>query len=242
MELKYHNLIGNIQEEINLQAALILISKAESAVIKPGLKSHLTDSECFAFYQALQRDSILNLQLLKQKYQQLELFLNLEPQQSHSKFTDFKTDGFTLLSAVDKTRGELYYQLAEQVFNKIQHPLILAAADYPFLDSEVLLETAAALKERDLVIGPTSCANCYLLALNKPEDFLLSLTARNSISFLKKVLQTAAEFNLKSHFLPEQPEINTFKEFLYLRGRLLKSAELAQKLPNTLKFMQNILC
>jgi hypothetical protein len=57
--------------------------------------------------------------------------------------------------------------------------------------------------------------------MKKPEKSLFNFEGWGNQSVLERTIKEASRHNLKSHFLPEASDVDTFKELLDLRSKLI---------------------
>lgn len=211
------------QEGITLKAALVLMSRAPiPGKTKTRLHSHLKPEECAELHRAFLKDISNKLENIKQQYQTLDLFLSYTPEGSEDLFTDLISDSFNLIIQDGKDLGERMYNSIIEAYNKTDEPVIITGSDLPSLPAEIITEAVAALKEKDIVIGPAVDGGYYLIGMQKPHPSLFTYNEWGSDSVLIKTLKSASEDNLKIHFLPEWYDVDTFNELLLFRDELLK--------------------
>lgn len=205
-----------------MQAAVVLMSRAPvPAKTKTRLESHLKTEECAELHQAFLKDINAKLLNLKQMYSRLDLYLSYTPADSSSLFAEIIDQQFTRIPQRGKNLGERMYNAAVDAYQKSKLPVIITGSDLPLLDIDIFKEALAGLKERDIVIGPSEDGGYYLIGMKKAEKFLFDFESWGSASVLEETIREASRHNLKSHFLPEVSDVDTFKELLELRAKLM---------------------
>jgi hypothetical protein len=189
---------------------------------KTRLQSHLKPDECAELHRAFLKDISNKLENIKKQYQTLDLFLSYIPEGSENLFDDLIGDNFNLILQKGKDLGARMYNSISEAYSETDEPVIVTGSDLPSLPAEIITEAVAALKEKDLVIGPAVDGGYYLIGMQTPHPFLFASNEWGSDLVLIKTLKLAAEHNLQIHFLPEWYDIDTFNELLLFRNELLK--------------------
>jgi hypothetical protein len=189
---------------------------------KTRLQSHLKPDECAELHRAFLKDISNKLENIKKQYQTLDLFLSYTPEGSENLFDDLIGDNFNLILQKGKDLGARMYNSISEAYSKTDEPVIVTGSDLPSLPAEIITEAVAALKEKDLVIGPAVDGGYYLIGMQTPHPFLFASNEWGSDLVLIKTLKLAAEHNLQIHFLPEWYDVDTFNELLLFRNELLK--------------------
>lgn len=206
-----------------MKAALVLMSRAPiPGKTKTRLQSHLKPDECAELHRAFLKDISNKLENIKKQYQTLDLFLSYTPEGSENLFDDLIGDNFNLILQKGKDLGARMYNSISEAYSKTDEPVIVTGSDLPSLPAEIITEAVAALKEKDLVIGPAVDGGYYLIGMQTPHPFLFASNEWGSDLVLIKTLKLAAEHNLQIHFLPEWYDVDTFNELLLFRNELLK--------------------
>lgn len=206
-----------------MQAAVVLMSRAPVAgKTKTRLESHLKAEECAELHQAFLKDINSKFLNLKKMYSRLDLYLSYTPSESSDLFAEIIDEQFTRIPQRGKDLGERMYNSAVDAYQKSKLPVIITGSDLPLLDIDIFKEALAGLKERDIVIGPSEDGGYYLIGMKKAEKFLFDFESWGNASVLEETIREASRHNLKSHFLPEVSDVDTFKELLELRARLTK--------------------
>ncbi|TDO95260.1 hypothetical protein DFR79_101261 [Halanaerobium saccharolyticum] len=223
-----------------MQAALVLMSRPPiPGKTKTGLESHLKKEECAELHQAFLKDINTNFLNLKKVYSRLDLYLSHTPAASF-QFTDVIGDQFVRIPQRGKNLGEKMYYAIFDAYQKSNLPVLITGYELPLLDIDIFTEALAGLKERDLVIGPSQAEGYYLIGMKKPQKFLFDFENRGNSSVLEKTIREASRHNLKSHFLPEASDVDTFKELLQLRSELIKREVDSNYPQNTQKIIRKI--
>jgi hypothetical protein len=205
-----------------VKAALVLMSRAPiPGKTKTRLHSHLKPEECAELHKAFLKDISNKLENIREQYQSLDLFLSYTPQGSENIFTDLISDKFSFMLQKGNDLGARMYNSISEAYNKSNEPVIITGSDLPSLPAEIITEAVAALKEKDIVIGPAADGGYYLIGMQTPYPFLFTYNEWGSDSVLVKTLKSASEHNLTIHFLPEWYDIDTFNELLIFRDELL---------------------
>lgn len=205
-----------------MQAAVVLMSRAPVAGrTKTRLESHLKAGECAELHQAFLKDINSKLLNLKKNYSRLDLYLSYTPADSSSLFAEIIAEEFIRIPQRGKNLGERMYHAAADAYQKSELPVIITGSDLPLLDIDIFTEALAGLKERDIVIGPSEDGGYYLIGMKKVEKFLFDFENWGGASVLEQTIREASKHNLKSHFLPEVSDVDTFKELLDLRAKLM---------------------
>lgn len=206
-----------------MRAALVLMSRAPiPGKTKTRLQSHLKPEECAELHRAFLKDISNKLVNIKKQYKKLHLFLSYTPEGSENLFADLIGDNFNFIMQTGKDLGARMYNSISEAYNKSSEPVIITGSDLPSLPAEIITEAVAALKEKDIVIGPAADGGYYLIGMQRPHSFLFACNEWGSDSVLVKTLKSASEHNLKTHFLPEWYDVDTFNELLLFRDELLK--------------------
>jgi len=205
-----------------LQAALVLMSRAPvPGKTKTRLESHLKAEECAELHQAFLKDINSKLLNLKKIYSRLDLYLSYTPAESSSLFAKIIDEEFTRIPQRGKNLGARMYNAVVDAYQKSKLPVIITGSDLPLLDIDIFKEALAGLKERDIVIGPSEDGGYYLIGMKKADKFLFDFEKWGNASVLEQTIREASKHNLKSHFLPEISDVDTFKELLELRSKLI---------------------
>lgn len=205
-----------------MQAAVVLMSRAPIAgETKTRLESHLTSKECAKLHKAFLKDINTKFLNLKNIYSRLDLYLSYTPEDSKNLFEEIIDEEFTRIPQRGKDLGQRMYNAVADAYQKSKLPVIITGSDLPLLDIDIFTEALAGLKERDIVIGPSQDGGYYLLGMKKPESCLFDFADWGNHSVLEKTIRAASRHNLKSHFLPEASDVDTFKELLELRAKLI---------------------
>lgn len=208
-----------------MQAAVVLMSRAPIlGGTKTSLESHLKTEECVDLHKAFLKDINFKLLNLKKIYSRLDLYLSYTPENSENSFAEIIDDEFIRISQRGKDLGERMYNAVSDAYQKSNLPVIITGSDLPLLDLDIFAEALAGLKERDIVIGPSKSGGYYLLGMKRPERSLFNFKESRNCSVLDKTIREASKHNLKSHFLPEDSDVNTFKELLELRAKLINKS------------------
>ena len=100
---------------------------------------------------------------------------------------------------------------------------ILIGSDCPLLESTLVTEAFAALKNNDLVLGPATDGGYYLIGLRRPVPELFQLRQWSHTGVLEATLNTASKLNLSSRILPPLSDVDRGED-LPLLGRELLTA------------------
>ncbi len=84
----------------------------------------------------------------------------------------------------------------------------IIGADCPSVTGDLLDETFAALRRRDLVLGPAADGGYYLIGLRRPEPLLFADMPWGSDQVLAVTLRRAEHRRLTMHLLPELPDVD----------------------------------
>jgi len=224
-----------------LQAALVLMSRAPiPGETKTRLGSHLKDKECADLHQAFLKDMNSKLLNLQKVNPGVDLYLSFTPADSSSLFAEIIDDKFNRIPQRGKGLGAKMYNAFFDAYQKSNLPVLITGSDLPLLNIEILTEALAGLKERDLVIGPSSDGGYYLIGMKKPEKFIFDFKKWGNNSVLERTVREARKYDLKCHFLPEVNDIDTFKELLQLRSEIIKAKKDFNYLKNTKIIIEEI--
>jgi len=224
-----------------LQASLVLMSRAPIAgKTKTRLESHLTAEECADLHRAFLKDINSKFLNLKGVYSRLDLYLSYTPEVNQNLFKDLIDTDFIRIPQRGKNLGERMYNAVADAYQKSRLPVIITGSDLPLLALDIFTEALAGLKERDIVIGPSDDGGYYLLGMKKPEKQLFDFEGWGNQSVLERTIKEASRHNLKSHFLPEASDVDTFKELLALRSKLININSDLNYLHNTKKIIDKI--
>lgn len=205
-----------------MQAAVVLMSRAPVAgKTKTRLESHLKSEECAELHQAFLKDINSKFLNLKKIYSRLDLYLSFTPADNIDLFSELIDQEFIRIPQRGSDLGERMYNAVADAYQKSNLPVIVTGSDLPLLDIDIFTEALAGLKERDIVIGPSEDGGYYLLGMQKPERSLFDFKNWGNDSVLEQTIREARKHNLKSHFLPEVSDVDTFKELLELRAKLI---------------------
>jgi rSAM/selenodomain-associated transferase 1 len=188
---------------------------------KTRLESHLKKDECAELHKAFLNDinsKLLNLQKINSR---IDLYLSFTPRESESLFSEIISNKFIRLPQRGENLGEKMFNALNDAYQKSNLPVIITGSDLPLLDIEIFTEALAGLKERDLVIGPSPDGGYYLIGMKEPKKVLFNFENWGNSSVLERTIKGANKHKLKSHFLPEESDIDTFKELLQLRSKLI---------------------
>lgn len=205
---------------------------------KTRLESHLKAGECAELHQAFLKDINSKLLNLKKYYSKVDLYLSYTPADSVSLFSGIIDEEFFKIPQRGKNLGEKMYNAAVEAYQKSKLPVIITGSDLPLLDIDIFKEALAGLKERDIVIGPSADGGYYLIGMKNVEKFLFDLESWGNASVLEKTIREASRHNLKTHFLPEVSDVDTFKELLDLRAKLMNK-NIVSNYPKYTKRMLN---
>ncbi len=206
-----------------MKAALVLMSRAPiPGKTKTRLESHLKPEECAELHKAFLKDISNKLENIKKQYKTFDLFLSYTPEGSENIFADLIGNNFNLIIQDGEDLGARMYHSISVAYDKTNKPVIITGSDLPSLPAEIITEAAAALKEKDIVIGPAADGGYYLIGMQIPQPFIFTCNEWGSDSVLIKTLNLASEHNLKTHFLPEWYDVDNFNELLMFRKELLK--------------------
>lgn len=210
-------------EAIILKAALVLMSRAPiPGKTKTRLQSHLKPEECAELHKAFLKDISNKLENIKEQYNSLDLFLSYTPEGSEKIFADSIGDKFSYILQQGEDLGARMCNSISYAYQQLNKSVIITGSDLPSLPADIITEAVAALKEKDIVIGPAADGGYYLIGMQKPYPFLFDYNDWGSDSVLVKTIQSASNNGLEIHFLPEWYDVDTFNELLLLRGELLK--------------------
>lgn len=204
-----------------MKAAFVIMSRAPIAgETKTRLQSHLSPVQCAELHKAFLKDIINKFSVIKKKYSNLDLYLSITPPGSENLFEELLNDDFKIIIQRGKDLGKKMYNSLFDAYNQSNAPVIITGSDLPSLPISIITESFAGLKERDLVIGPSLDGGYYLLGMKKPHLFLFDQEKWGNESVLEKTLKAASKHELKSHFLPEWYDVDTFNELLIFREYL----------------------
>lgn len=224
-----------------MQAAVVLMSRAQiPGKTKTRLESHLKKEECAELHQAFLKDINTKFLNLKKAYSRLDLYLSYPPTDNSFQFAEIIDNQFIRILQRGKNLGEKMYYALFDAYQRSNLPVLITGADLPLLDIDIFTEALAGLKERDLVIGPSQDGGYYLIGMKKPQKFLFNFENWGNSSVLEKTIREASRHNLKSHFLPEASDVDTFKELLQLRSELIKTKVDSNYPQNTNKIIRKI--
>lgn len=219
----------------------MLMSRAPIAgKTKTRLESHLKAEECADLHRAFLKDINSKFLNLKKVYTRLDLYLSYTPPKNEKLFNDLIDNEFIRIPQSGKNLGERMYNAVTDAYQNSKLPVIITGSDLPLLNLDIFTEALAGLKERDIVIGPSKDGGYYLLGMKKPEKSLFDFENWGNQSILDKTIKEASRHNLKSHFLPEASDVDTFKELLDLRAKLLKKNSVSNYPENTKKIIDKI--
>lgn len=117
--------------------------------------------------------------------------------------------------------------------------VIMIGADVPHVRDEWLDEAEAALREADLVLGPTDDGGYYLIAARAPHD-VFSGIPMGSDRVLAETLRKATAAALRVHLLPRSFDIDEAGDLARLRN-LLRSKDCRVHLPRTAALLAEVL-
>jgi hypothetical protein len=207
---------------------------------KTRLESHLKTEECAELHQAFLKDINSKFLNLKKMYSRLDLYLSYTPAESSDLFVEIIDEQFIRIPQRGKDLGERMFNAAADAYQKSKLPVIITGSDLPLLDIDIFKEALAGLKERDIVIGPSEDGGYYLIGMKKAEKFLFDFESWGNASVLEETIRQASRHNLKSHFLPEVSDVDTFKELLELRARLTNKNIISNYPQHTKKLLDQI--
>ncbi len=224
-----------------MQAAVILMSRAPIAgKTKTRLESHLKKDECAELHQAFLKDISFKLLKLKKINSQIDLYLSFTPKESELLFSEIIDYQFTRIPQRGQNLGEKMFNSLRDAYQLSNLPVIITGSDIPLLDTDILTEAIAGLKERDIVIGPAADEGYYLIGMKEPNKFLFDFENWENVPVLDRTIKEASKHNLKIHFLPELSDVDTFKELLQLRSKLKNMEIKLNYLKNTSSVIDNI--
>lgn len=99
-------------------------------------------------------------------------------------------------------------------------PVVLLGSDHPDLPEAVLTEARHALREHDLVLGPTPDGGYYLIGLRTPAPGLLRDIPWSTSAVYATTAAAAVARGLRLGALPEWPDVDTWSDVLSLGERL----------------------
>lgn len=224
-----------------MQAALILMSRAPVAgKTKTRLESHLKKEECAELHRAFLKDINYKFLNLKKVSSRIDLYLSFTPEENKSLFSNIIDADFIRIPQRGKDLGAKMYNALADAYQKSNLPVIITGSDLPLLSLEIFNEALVGLKDRDLVIGPSADGGYYLIGMKKPKKFLFDYDNWGDSSVLERTIQAANRHHLKVHFLPEVSDIDTFKELLQLRSKLMNCEINSNYLKNTKAVIEKI--
>jgi len=217
-----------------LQAAVVLMSRAPiPGKTKTRLESHLKKEECAELHKAFLKDINAKFLNLKNENTRIDLYLSFTPKKAESSFLGLISSDFTRIPQIGSNLGEKMYNALNDAYQLSNLSVIITGSDLPLLDIEIFTEAFAGLKERDLVIGPSADGGYYLIGMKKPQKFLFDSGNWGNSNVLQQTIKAVSSHNLKTHFLPEASDVDTFKELLQLRSELINRKVNLNFLKNT---------
>ena len=226
-----------------MKAAFVIMSRAPVAgETKTRLQSHLSPKECADLHKAFLKDITNKFSTIKKKYSKLDLYLSITPPGSENLFKELMNDDFNIIVQRGKDLGKKMYNSLLDAYQQSKSPVIITGSDLPSLPISIITESFAGLKARDLVIGPSLDGGYYLLGMKKPYSFLFDQQNWGNESVLEKTLKAASKHELKSHFLPEWYDVDTFNELLIFREYLMTADKANSDYPvESKKIIDNLL-
>jgi hypothetical protein len=225
-----------------LQAAVVLMSRAPvPGKTKTRLESHLKKEECAELHKAFLKDINAKFLNLKNKNARIDLYLSFTPKKEKDSFSGLISTDFIRIPQIGADLGEKMYNALNDAYQLSDLPVIITGSDLPLLDIEIFTEAFAGLKERDLVIGPSVDGGYYLIGMKKPQKFLFNSGNWGNRTVLQQTIKEASRHNLKIHFLPEASDVDTFKELLQLRSKLINQEVNLSYSKNTKAVIEKIL-
>jgi rSAM/selenodomain-associated transferase 1 len=225
-----------------LQAAVVLMSRAPvPGKTKTRLESHLKKEECAELHKAFLKDINAKFLNLKNKNARIDLYLSFTPKKEKDSFSGLISTDFIRIPQIGADLGEKMYNALNDAYQLSDLPVIITGSDLPLLDIEIFTEAFAGLKERDLVIGPSVDGGYYLIGMKKPQKFLFNSGTWGNRTVLQQTIKEASRHNLKIHFLPEASDVDTFKELLQLRSKLINQEVNLSYSKNTKAVIEKIL-
>ena len=118
-------------------------------------------------------------------------------------------------------------------------PVIMIGADVPHVCEEWLDETESALREADLVLGPTDDGGYYLIAMRAPHDVFSGIPMGTN-RVLAETLSKAAAASLRVHLLPCSFDVDEESDLRQL-WELVRRDRCGLQLPHTEAVLAEVL-
>lgn len=206
------------------------------------LESHLRVEEIKKLKNAFWEDIANGLLDFNQNHSKLDLYLSHDSdlEENGELPADIIFNDFKKIKERGENAEERLFNAAFDVFKKTDLPVLVLGMSFSLFNLDILFEALAGIKERDLVIGPAVGGEYYLLGMKQVEDYLFDFKSRRTASDLDKIIKAARRHNLKTHFLPEKFNINSFKKLLLLREKLIKQRQTLNFSVETQKIIADI--
>lgn len=133
------------------------------------------------------------------------LFPKVEPKLQSKLLPKLLLKVYTLHLQRGKTLAEKMQQAFSLLFQQGYKGVLLAGSDIPLLEQKLWKNAFLALKDKDMVLGPSMDGGYYLLGLKKNFPALFSKKAQKSSQSL---LEEGKKHHLSQELLPKLPDLD----------------------------------
>ncbi len=207
--------ISNVLKEKPAGRVIFFVKIPERGSVKTRLAASLGSNVAVTLYKAFVSD-ILDM-LKKGGY---PLSVAFCPGHKREKAEKWLGSDFHLMPQRGESLGERMKNAFDEVFGADTEKSLIIGSDTPDLPCAFMDEAFLALRENDVVIGPSVDGGYYLIGFRK-ESFCPALFEGISWStsdVLNQTLSRCADRNLRVHLLPRLRDIDTFDDLrIYFR-------------------------
>lgn len=111
------------------------------------------------------------------------------------------------IAVVPQGKGDLGARMA-----RVDGPALIIGSDCPAMSAPLLKAAAAALTEREVVIGPATDGGYYLIGFTRPTPFLFADMAWSTANVFGETLARLAARQIAPAVLPELSDVDTAED------------------------------
>lgn len=188
-----------------LPIALVAFAKnPRTQKVKTRLGASLGKKEASLLYEALLADCLENLKTVENT----QLYIACADEKGHNFFGDLSERfGTDLVEQEGSDLGERMLNCLEILLVKHEGVIILGT-DVPVIDLEAIQEAVQAVKEWDVVVGPSKDGGYYAFGAKQVKPGLFDGVSWSSNSVLDITLENCRRLSLRVHILPEAIDVD----------------------------------
>ena len=143
------------------------------------------------------------------------------PRDGERELREIGEDGFEFEAQADGDLGNRMAAVLRRAFESGSGRVILIGADSPTLRPSIVDEALAALKTKDVVLGPSFDLGYYMIGVRRHVPRLFEDMSWGTSEVLPATLKVIETEGLSLHLLPPSYDVDTLPDLQFLRSHVI---------------------